>query len=184
MGVSPRVEQMLPVNTLRRLLTWDQAVFLWICRLHRPWCTKLMKGLTHFGDATSWTIVALILLSVGSPEAERVGMLVGLGALFAAVFAQVVKRISRRPRPDSGIAGFKALVGNPDAYSFPSGHTAAAFGVAVAVMGSGAGLAPLMGVLAFGIGFSRVYLGAHYPLDVAVGAGLGTVAGVCAQYAL
>jgi undecaprenyl-diphosphatase len=140
-----------------------------------------MKGLTHFGDATSWTLVALILISVGSVESRETGLLLGWGAGIAAMGAQVVKRLSRRRRPDAGIAGFKALVANPDAFSFPSGHTAAACGVAVAVMGHGAGLGPLMGGLAAAIAISRVYLGAHYPLDVAVGALIGTASGAAAQ---
>ncbi len=139
-----------------------------------------MRGLTHFGDATSWTIVSLILLVLGLPGTQRIGLLVGFGALLAALAAQAVKRVTRRRRPDVGIVGFKALVANPDAFSFPSGHTAAAFGVSVAVMGHG-GLWPLMSGLAVSIGFSRVYLGAHYPLDVGVGALLGTACGAAAQ---
>ena len=143
-----------------------------------------MRGLTHFGDGTSWVIVSLILLVLGIPGTQQIGLLVGFGALFAALAAQAVKRVTRRRRPDVGIVGFKALVANPDAFSFPSGHTAAAFGVAVAVMGHGSGLWPLMSGLAVSIGFSRVYLGAHYPLDVGVGALLGTASGAAAQLAV
>ncbi|TMA84340.1 MAG: phosphatase PAP2 family protein, partial [Deltaproteobacteria bacterium] len=77
--------------------------------------------------------------------------------------------------------GFVAIIDNPDAFSFPSGHAAAAFAVAVALAGQGAGLGPLALVLATAIGISRIYLGAHYPLDVAVGALLGCGCGGLAR---
>jgi len=79
-------------------------------------------------------------------------------------------------RPTEGIVGFTALVENPDAFSFPSGHSAAAFAVALAMAGVIPG-APLFVFLAFAIGLSRLYLGAHYPLDVAVGACIGLLCG-------
>jgi len=73
------------------------------------------------------------------------------------------------------------LAENPDRFSFPSGHTAAAFAVAVAFAGEPGGLGPLALLLATGIGLSRVYLGAHYPLDVAAGGMLGVFAGLAAR---
>jgi membrane-associated phospholipid phosphatase len=47
--------------------------------------------------------------------------------------------------------------------------------------GSGSGIAWLTLILAFGIGISRIYLGAHYPLDVAAGMLVGAASGLIAR---
>ena len=166
------------MKAIRRILQWDEALFLWVSRWQRPWGVKLMRTLTHFGDSTSWFIVAFILLAIGLPQTRSIAWHLGTAAGLAAAIAHTVKRVSKRRRPDIGIQGFKALVMNPDAFSFPSGHTACAFAIAVAVMGHGAPLGALLSTLAFGIAFSRVYLGAHYPLDVSAGAVIGVVGGI------
>jgi undecaprenyl-diphosphatase len=125
-------------------------------------------------------VVGLAFLAAGG-AAARDGALLGSGALLAVAVSQCLKRICCRPRPDNGIVGFAALTENPDSFSFPSGHTAAAFGIAVALAGEGSWLGGLTLSLASGIAVSRVYLGAHYPLDVAAGTLLGIVCGLGAR---
>ncbi len=166
---------------LQRLLAWDEATLLWVCRRQRPLVTRALRALTHLGDAHSLTFVGLLLLGVGSPVTQLLATRLLVAGGGAALVAQLVKRLSQRRRPTAGIAGFGALVANPDAFSFPSGHTAAVVATAVAWSGVTPGLDATMPVFAASVGFSRVYLGAHYPLDVMVGALVGLVCGALAR---
>jgi undecaprenyl-diphosphatase len=162
---------------LARLLGYDERLLLHFRRYHGPWRTRLARLLTMAGDARSWTAVALALIATARGSTVHLGLRVGLGALAGALGAQVLKRTLNRARPTTAIAGFEALVEDPDAFSFPSGHTSAAFSVAVAVAGEPYYAGPVALLLATGIALSRTYLGAHYPLDVVVGGLLGAAAG-------
>jgi undecaprenyl-diphosphatase len=169
------------VKTFEQLLAWDEALLLRVHRWHRPLLTKALRGVTHLGDGQSLTFVGLILLASGLEGARHLAWLVALGAGGAALVTQAFKRVLKRRRPTTGIAGFQALVANPDAFSFPSGHTAATVALAVAWAGEGTALGSLAAGFAALVGFSRVYLGAHYPLDVMAGGVLGLLVGAAAR---
>ncbi len=166
---------------LARLLKWDEATLLAARRWRTPRRTLAARTLTRLGDASSWVVVGLAFLATSTATGTRLGLRLGAGAGLATLLSQALKRTLARARPDLAIDGFTPLAANPDRFSFPSGHTAAAFAVAAAFAGAPSGLGPLALALALGIGASRVYLGAHYPLDVAAGALLGTLAGLVAR---
>ena len=169
------------VARLARLLGYDERLLLHFRRYHGPWRTRVARFLTGAGDARTWTVVGLALLATARRPTVHLGLRIGVGALLGALSAQVLKRTLNRARPTSAIAGFEALADNPDAFSFPSGHTAAAFAVSVAAAGEPYAAGPLTLLLATGIALSRVYLGAHYPLDVLVGIPLGVGAGAVSR---
>lgn len=164
----------------KRVVSLDQALLLGVRRWESAWMTRVMRTLTHLGDTSTWMIVGLAL-GLSGGQGPRYAWLLGLGAGIAVLASQILKRLCCRTRPSCGIGGFAALAENPDAFSFPSGHTAAAFGIAVSLAGEGSGLGALMLTLASGIAVSRVYLGAHYPLDVAAGTLVGALAGLAAR---
>lgn len=165
---------------LARALAYDEALLRSLRRWQAPVVTRFMRAFTHAGDTAAWVVLGLFLAASGG-DGPHLALRLGLGAGLATLLSQPLKRLCCRTRPDSGLAGFTALAENPDAFSFPSGHTAAAFGVAIALANEGRGLGHLALALAAGIGLSRVYLGAHYPLDVAAGALIGLAAGVATR---
>lgn len=168
-----------PGITLRaRIDRWDRHALLSVCRLQSRLATRILSALTRLGDPASWAVVCLVLAGSGG-EGRKSAALLAEAAIAAVLLSQILKRLWNRPRPSaSGLQGFSALVESPDAFSFPSGHTAVAFAIAVALAGTGQGLGALMLTLAPGIAISRVYLGAHYPLDVLAGSLLGTGIGL------
>ena len=163
-----------------RLLEWDEATLLAARRWRSPGRTLAARTLTRLGDASSWTVAGLALFATFTATGTALGLKLGAAAGLATLLSQALKRTLTRARPDLAIDGFTPLAANPDRFSFPSGHTAAAFAVAAAFAGAPFGLGMLALALAVGIACSRVYLGAHYPLDVGAGALLGTLAGLLA----
>jgi undecaprenyl-diphosphatase len=91
----------------------------------------------------------------------------------AATYAlnTAVKLLVRRGRPE--LPGLPPMVATPTALSFPSAHASTAFAGALAYARLGVPAVPLYG-LAGALALSRIYLGVHYPSDVAAGALLGT----------
>ena len=98
----------------------------------------------------------------------------------AWVLAHVAKAVAGRPRPYEVMAGAVLRQQPAHGTSFPSSHTAVTLAVAIALVPFLARPLAAAGIVyAVLVGWSRVYLVVHYPLDVLAGAGIGLAAGGC-----
>ena len=135
-----------------------------------------MRRLTHLGGATVTILAGLLLVALGGGE-RRVGLAALIGNALSHLLVQVLKRTVRRPRPCGPEGELLARIALPDPFSFPSGHAAAAFAVAVPVASRHPLLAPLVLALAGAVAWSRVALRVHWLGDAVAGAALGAAGG-------
>ena len=136
-----------------------------------PFLDGLMQTFTFLGEETVFMVLALVLF--WCVDKWKGYYLLSAGFL-GTILSQAMKLICRVPRPwvrDPGFTVVESAKAGATGYSFPSGHTQGAtcsFG-GIARMTKRTWLRWAMAGLIVLIGFSRMYLGAHYPSDVGVG---------------
>lgn len=147
-----------------------------------PFFDALMPAVSALADGgVCWILLAAFLLA--RKGTRGAGLLVAAALVVdAAVVNGVLKPVIARPRPE--LSGVLPLVPLPADFSFPSGHTAASFAAAAALFFAKSRLASPALYLAALIAFSRLYLGVHFPTDVAAGALIGMGAAYAARRAL
>ena len=141
--------------------------------LQHPALDRFFKGLTELGSlyASGAAAAAMALAGRRREAADAAG-----AAALTWVIGQGLKKAWRRNRPFQSEAPFRLLIGKPRGTSWPSSHPMVLLAF-VTVAGRNLELpkgwrAALTG-LAGGVAASRVYLGVHYPADVAGGMLLG-----------
>jgi undecaprenyl-diphosphatase len=168
---------------LTRLDARDRALFLrFTIGATRSHLTRAVWTLiTHAGGVACSIAAAVIPLFAGGDLAIAARQaLISLVASHLVV--QLVKRTVSRPRPSRG-TDCVTLVAEPDMFSFPSGHSAAAMSVALAyAMAYPVFALPLL-LVALLVGASRVFLGVHYPGDVLIGQLIAVLTGFAVRAA-
>jgi undecaprenyl-diphosphatase len=102
-------------------------------------------------------------------------LLVAATSITTSLLNALFKYAVQRDRPPTVILDPKPLMEVPTTSSFPSGHTSTSFACAYVISRLAPRLTIPVFVLAALIGFSRVYVGVHYPLDFVAGAIFGLI---------
>ena len=175
---------MLVTSTLfTRLAERDRALFT-RC-LVSPSASRVQRGLwtivTHLGGVGCSILAATIPLALGGVIADAARQTLAI-LICSHLVVQLVKRTISRPRPSIAL-DCTTLVVEPDRFSFPSGHSAAAMAVAIGYAMAFPSLALPLIVVAFLVGASRVFLGAHYPGDVVVGQLIAALTAMALRFA-
>jgi undecaprenyl-diphosphatase len=132
--------------------------------------------LAHSGDSWFWGLGLLLLGWFGDVNWKEWALVMFAGIAVLVVIVMSIKFIVRRRRPEGEWGG---IYRNTDPHSFPSGHAARAFMIAVLAIGLGPGWAgSLLTVWAPLVALARVAMGVHYVSDIVAGALLGIVVGL------
>jgi len=125
----------------------------------------------HSGDSWFWAAALVALWASGDSFWRKwaVVQFVGISVLAASVMG--IKFLVRRRRPEGE---WGSIYRNTDPHSFPSGHAARSFFIAVLATGLGPiGLGLALWIWAPLVALARVAMGVHYVSDVVAGAGFG-----------
>ena len=151
-------------------MAFDLSIRDAIHRLASPAATRVFAILTMLGsDWVMAPLAAIVVCRLVFAERPRQAAILVAGYLVANLLSRVLKAAFHRPRPEI----FFSL---PPAenYSFPSGHALVSttfYGLMATILIAAyphrrRAITGAMAILALVIGFSRVYLGYHYPTDV------------------
>lgn len=144
--------------------------------------------------AETWTEAGLLLFAAlfaaawwrarrGSPHAFAIAALAPLATAVAYVCSELLKSAFTQERPCRAVADATVSLADcppPGDWSFPSNHATIAGAAAVALALVRRTLLWLTAPLALLMAFSRVFVGVHYPHDVAAGLALGTIVALAA----
>ena len=130
--------------------------------------TLILSILTYFGDAALWVFIALTFYWVNK---KRLSITFVTAILTDVIVNKALKYSLMMPRPSNPIIPVE------DPYGFPSGHAETAFFVATFLSLNDRRFLPMF-ILAGTVGYSRVMLRVHYPMDIIGGALIGSLLGV------
>jgi undecaprenyl-diphosphatase len=173
--VSPKLD----IGFLRPLIDVDTEVFLQINKQHYAPLDQFMILITQFGRELVWPIVIVVLFMFGGATGKKAALIMMLAMIVLIPIGMLSKEIVARPRPF--IPDTEVILAADSQFAYPSGHSlivVAGATVSVAVLFRNSSwkmkaVSMTLAVEASIVCFSRIYVGAHYPLDVLGGILLG-----------
>ncbi|HLK05183.1 MAG TPA: phosphatase PAP2 family protein [Candidatus Acidoferrum sp.] len=175
-GIFVKITSELLEHEVRGL---DSSILTAVARMRRPWLSGIAVDITALGSFTLVTLISAIALCVLLSLKDRpAAWQLLLNSVGAGIWTELTKNIIERTRP----VEVTHLV-QDSGFSYPSGHSlaSAALYLTLAIL-AGRHLPTTKGrvlvyclavIVILLVGMSRLYLGVHYPSDVASGVLLG-----------
>ena len=168
------------MGPLARLHQWDALVLNMVFQgvRYRHRVTQFMATVSRTGDGPLYGVAAIAVWLADIPSAERFCAALLLAFAIERPIYYLLKNSFKRNRPAQVVPGVIAVVVPADQFSFPSGHTSAAFCFATVAGMVLAGSCNPVFIWAAAIGLSRIVLAVHFPCDVLAGAIIGSTVGM------
>lgn len=156
------------LNAIHSLDLWT---FDWcLKRKHREGIVTMSRWVSRSADGYLYLLAGIIFILA---QQWAITKALATGFVIERISYFILKNKLKRNRPQQAIPGFQSVIQPADQFSFPSGHTSAAF----LMMGIISAFFPVLLwallVWAVWVGVSRVMLGVHFPTDIVAGALLG-----------
>jgi membrane-associated phospholipid phosphatase len=157
----------------------DRSLLLWIHQFANPQLDRVMLFVTSLGNpAMVVTIFISTIAWLGMKRRSADGIRFAVVCAGGILINQVMKLFFAKPRPEL----WTRLI-SEYSFSFPSGHAVGSmvvYGFIAYILAKELPtykryIYALASILILAIGFSRLYLGVHYPTDVIAGYGVGVL---------
>lgn len=128
-----------------------------------------------------WGLISLVIVLwltafyMGNTKIRKTLLVVALLTFFSDMATMAIKYIVQRERPCEALEDIRVLINCSDSFSFPSRHTVDMFAIGIFLSYKYQKMALTLIVLSLVTGYGRIYVGAHYPFDVLIGAMIGIV---------
>jgi undecaprenyl-diphosphatase len=167
--------------TFRRLRDADREGFRLIHgRLRARRLDPVMIAATDAGTkSAAWLALSAVLAVFGGKKGRKTAAVTVAATLTAQAVVNVgMKPLVRRRRPfRRSRLRATPLVKPPREHSWPSGHAASSAAAVTTLIASYPSQAIPLALVGLAISYSRIYVGVHYPFDVAAGTAVGAAVG-------
>ncbi|MGD8345104.1 MAG: phosphatase PAP2 family protein [Desulfobacterales bacterium] len=153
---------------------WDRVFLNTIFSLNgKRLISAVMPWISHSGNGYYYPAIPLIFYFIEPRIAGAFFLCALLAFALELPLYKILKQKIKRHRPCEVLSGVHQRISPSDRFSFPSGHTAAAFVIATLIAHFFPILTVPVSIWAMLVGVSRIYLGVHYPTDIIAGLVIG-----------
>lgn len=153
--------------------------------MHNPLFDAVLPAFSNAGGFASLLVACILAILIArhfkKEKYLEIAKLCLYSLILSAAIAGCLKLAFHSPRPFTVLDNVRQLAVPTEPNSFPSGHTSSTLAVATVLvwkLRKNWILVVLLVLFAFIIGFSRIYIGLHYPFDVLTGAAVGIISGI------
>lgn len=156
----------------------DIRTFNWcMARRRREQLTALSRAVSKTADGWMYVLFFALFAMVHPDSGMPLARIAFVAYVAERSIYWVLKNTCRRNRPEQALVEFTSFIIPSDKFSFPSGHTSAAFLFTILVSSHLPALLPFLLVWSVSVALSRIFLGVHFPTDTLIGACLGSLVG-------